>query len=58
MRKIILKRSDLQLVLFLEYNNKLTMPILFKASHKQSGFHGLGLFAEEDIPNGAVWWTM
>ena len=34
------------------------MPILFKASHKQSGFHGLGLFAEEDIPNGAVWWTM
>ena len=34
------------------------MPILFKTSQKQSGFHGLGLFAEEDIPNGAIWWTM
>jgi len=34
------------------------MPILFKSSQKQSGVHGLGLFAEEDIPSGVIWWTM
>jgi hypothetical protein len=33
------------------------MPILFKFSNKVSPLHGMGLFAEEDIPKGAIWWT-
>jgi len=33
------------------------MPILFKTSYRYSPISGLGLFADEDIPKGAVWWT-
>lgn len=33
------------------------MPILFKTSNKNSAVHGLGVFAEEDIPKGSVWWV-
>jgi hypothetical protein len=34
------------------------MPILFKFSNKESELHGKGVFAEEDIPKGATWWTV
>lgn len=33
------------------------MPILYKTSHRKSELHGTGIFAEEEIPEGAVWWT-
>ena len=33
------------------------MPILFKTSNKKSEVHGLGLFAEQDIPKGSIWWV-
>ena len=32
------------------------MPILFKTSYRYSPISGLGLFADEDIPEGEVWW--
>jgi hypothetical protein len=33
------------------------MPILFKSIIQESGLHGKGIFAAEDIPAGAVWWV-
>lgn len=33
------------------------MPCLFKTEVKPSPIHGLGLFAMEDIPRGAVYWA-
>lgn len=33
------------------------MPILFKTINKQSEVHGFGLFADEDIPKGSIWWV-
>lgn len=34
------------------------MPILYKTSVRESSLHGKGLFADEDIPEGVIWWTM
>ena len=33
------------------------MPVLFKMSYKQSPISGMGLYAEEDIPKGSIWWV-
>ena len=32
------------------------MPILYKTSYRHSPLSGMGLFAEEDIPKGVIWW--
>ena len=36
---------------------KILMPILYKTSYRHSPLSGMGLFAEEDIPKGAIWWV-
>ena len=33
------------------------MLILYKTSYKHSPISGMGLFAEEDIPKGVIWWV-
>lgn len=33
------------------------MPILFKTEIREGAVHGKGVFACEDIPEGATWWV-
>lgn len=34
------------------------MPFLYKTEYKFSDKHGLGIYASEDIPAGAIYWTL